>query len=1394
MMSNRSNFRSYAAAVAAVVAALLAAPAAQAAQTALADQPIFTSITVPGNVALTLSVEYPTATSIANGIVNYSSATTYYGYFDPTKCYQYNLKGTKTAGPSYGSYFTSYGAANSSDFSCSGASSKYLFSGNFLNWASMSTIDPFRFTLTGGYRSVDASNLTILEKAWAPPNQGSATESPPQATSQTTYPNITPFSWSTINTNVFHMGQYLCFTGNSGAVSTSNGTLGSATYTTASTNWSGTLSGATEYNPGTTVIDNTNVFCVETRVDACDASQRGGVEGYCTLYSSGYYKPEGLIQKYAQQMRFATFGYLLDSAASGNIGVRDGGVMRARMEYVGPIAPVPGAASVTNPNSEWSSTTGQFVANPDPTDVTSTLAATGCSGCNVPNSGTVNYLNGFGEHARSLGHSVGYKGYDNVSELYYTALRYFKEVGSASNTNLKAHEYTDLTATTTTLASSDCVTAGADQCVDGFPVITETNWYPTDASAPRGADYPIQYYCQKNFIIGIGDENTHQDGNLPGNTTMAADGYEPPTEAAVSGDTTLNGTANASVTTSNLTTWIGTQEGTVNGDSVASTGALGTTSWTSYGACCGGATFDIAGLAYDAHVNDMLPNAFKNADGSKPATQTLSTYWVDVLEYGQFRDQNQYWLAAKYGGFTVPASYTEFSVPTDTSGTAWGQTLWAPTGRTVANGSTNYLVPDNYYSGRDSAAMKQGLTNAFAQIASSISANSTALSLASPKISSTGTVSYSTTYNQSDWTGSAVATTITFDTSGNIVLTPTAWNAQSALQTLAAGTGWNTTRIIATCCSSTGGAVPFRQTSLGSTYLANLAGTATLQANVINYLRGDRSNEGTSGTAAYRVRDYLLGDIVDAQAVPVGPPSAPLSSVYNPGYSAFASKYFNRKTVVYVGANDGMMHAFDGTILDPTVGGNELFAYVPSAIYAGPGAGPGTTATPATNGLVSRTSPTFAHYNFVDATPAEGDVDFGDAGVATPGTVNWHSILVGGLGKGGASYYAIDVTDPTAWTSETAVAGKVLWEFTNTNLGYTFGPPVITKTAQYGWVVILTSGYNNVDGKGRFFIVNPQTGALLQTVTTTAGTATTPSGLAFASTYVPNYATGVADSIYAGDLLGNVWRVDLTPTTGAFPVKLIAQATDGSGKAQPITTRPLIEQSGSGSAYRFVVFGTGRMLAPSDITNSQTNSIYVIYDGLAASGGFLAAPNIGTYPVERNATPNQQLIQDTNITSATATSSVAITNQIANAAPPTSMGYYFDLTTTAIPGLTAPPTGYAYQVDVQSSANNGLVAFGINAPSGSACSPAGVGAVLAFGIAGSSAGQSALATSYGGAYMATSQVGDVTFYNNNGTGVGIAAGVQNPNDTNPIKQPTCPGCTPTSTIQKLNWREIPGAN
>jgi type IV pilus assembly protein PilY1 len=164
----------------------------------LADQPILSAVSVPGNLALALSVEFPTAISVAHPNRTYSADNTYIGYFDPAKCYSYRY----TDGTSTDNYFYPDGAATNR--TCSNK-----WSGNYLNWATMQTIDPFRWALTGGYRVIDTSSLTVLEKAWAS-NQGGTTNFPDSTLSGATLiSGATPFSSTSLTSRAWAQGNKL---------------------------------------------------------------------------------------------------------------------------------------------------------------------------------------------------------------------------------------------------------------------------------------------------------------------------------------------------------------------------------------------------------------------------------------------------------------------------------------------------------------------------------------------------------------------------------------------------------------------------------------------------------------------------------------------------------------------------------------------------------------------------------------------------------------------------------------------------------------------------------------------------------------------------------------------------------------------------------------------------------------------------------------------------------------------------------------------------------------------------------------------------------------------------------------------------------------------------------
>ncbi|MGB9149581.1 MAG: PilC/PilY family type IV pilus protein, partial [Burkholderiales bacterium] len=379
---------------------------------------------------------------------------------------------------------------------------------------------------------------------------------------------------------------------------------------------------------------------------------------------------------------------------------------------------------------------------------------------------------------------------------------------------------------------------------------------------------------------------------------------------------------------------------------------------------------------------------------------------------------------------------------------------------------------------------------------------------------------------------------------------------------------------------------------------------------------------------------------------------------------------------------DGMLHAFNAEI-DPAKDANagmELWAYVPGFVYQGP-------TNPAVDGLAALASPTYTHRFYVDAKPHVKDVDFSRAGVdpksVVKTTFDWHTILVSGLGKGGKGYFALDVTDPSNDTtsSEQNLANtKILWEFTDPDMGFTYGEPLITKTRKWGWVVVVSSGYNNITGpnpgQGFLFVLNAKTGALLQKIGTGVGTAVTPSGLTHFTGWTISESDFTSEQLYAGDLLGNLWRFDVSQAASVasnFPAPLkFALLTDGS-LPQPVTTVPVVALSRNG-VDRYVFVGTGRLLGVADRMDAQTQTLYGFRDGgkiLPYVTGTL--PTGATFPLGRtNLGQGTDFLVGANVTG--------------------KLGWYADL------GRDSGPTSPSERVVINPKAGNGTAVFATTIP------------------------------------------------------------------------------------------------
>lgn len=1057
--------------LAGMLAALSSMPATAAVD--LAQTPLSIGGNVPGNLSLVPSVEFPTLISVAN-FGPYNSATTYVGYFNADKCYRYIYSNTES---------DRHFAPNS--VSTGHACSNPLWSGNYLNWAATQTIDPFRAALTGGYRVRDTITETWIEKAKSDRDGGtSATANFPRrtfpdiGTNATAVAAATPASWGSIRTRIDGLGNKMRFTsgGNAAALDNNNPGTGQPVAYDPSLH---TLSDASLVTVNGVPVSTANVVWeVSVRVAVCVA---GMLESNCNTSYSGVAKPEGLIQEYSNQLRYSIFGYLNNGGAT----EPEGGVLRANQKFVGPNTHYPDVAGAqVNAAREWDPSTGILIVNPDSADATATAAS------GIVNSGVINYLNKFGQ--METGRNA--KSYDNVSELYYTAVRYFKNLGNVPSYS--------------TLSSTDY------QLADGFPVIT--NWQD-----------PIRYQCQTNVILGIGDTNTWRDKNLPGATSAAG---EPAKPAEVSADTTVD------VVASMKKIW------QMEGRTDAQATTLSTTSGFNDAGRQNSAY--IAALAYDSHTRDIRPTGSANAVAGN---QTISTYWVDVVENRDYKgiSTNQYWLATKYGGFTVPTGYDPA-----TNITALSDAQWWTTGDYVTNPATNtnvYQRPKNFFVASDAARMVDSLKRVFAKIVSDMRGSGGSFAANSTKLE-TGTMTFQAQFYSGSWRGELSAFRVNSTTGA---LTP-AWNASSQFP------AWASRKIYVNNDGTQAGYKLFTYPNLSSANATALGSQA-----VVDYLRGDRSNEAPSGVGL-RTRESILGDIVNSQPVFVGAPNGRLfygqEFTGADDFGAYVAAQTTRTPVVYVGANDGMLHGFNANT------GAETYAFVPKAAIAG--------------GLVDYTNPDYAHRYFVD-----GELTVADAYLAGA----WKTILVGTMGRGGKGIYALDITDPADV--------KFLWEKSATDipqLGNSIGKPVIAQLADGDWRVMVGNGPNSTGDAASLITVNLGTGAVTNIPTGAAAA----NGLSAVNAWSTG-ATDFVDALYAGDLRGNVWKV--TNLTGTPTVLNLFQAAY-SGTPQPITSAPLVSKNPADDKT-WVFVGTGRYLNVDDLANKDVQSWYgLIDDGTAITG------------------------------------------------------------------------------------------------------------------------------------------------------------------------------------------------
>lgn len=366
-------------------------------------------------------------------------------------------------------------------------------------------------------------------------------------------------------------------------------------------------------------------------------------------------------------------------------------------------------------------------------------------------------------------------------------------------------------------------------------------------------------------------------------------------------------------------------------------------------------------------------------------------------------------------------------------------------------------------------------------------------------------------------------------------------------------------------------------------------------SDVLDYVRGVTTKEKRNG-GTLRNRTKILGDLVNSSPELVAEPYDLSYHRYSwagaDSYRAFLSGGAATRTkTIYVGGNDGMLHAFNADT------GVETFAYIPRAVM--------TAISGDTVGVLKKYSEsTYGHMYSVDGSPAVADVFIGGA---------WRSILIGSMGRGGNGLFAIDVTDPNAMS-----ASSVLWDKTFSELGVYLGKPQVTRAATGDWVLMVGYGYNNSTNKSGLLVINLSDGSILKKIETTAGSSGDPNGMAEVN-LMDIDADGNTDWVYGGDMHGYVWKFDVSSTNPsswniAYSGAPLFQAKDGSNNRQMITGGVLSAMDPkTGKIWLF--FGTGRYLNVDDPTNANVQTWYGIIDGTAISGrselGIRAITNVG---------------------------------------------------------------------------------------------------------------------------------------------------------------------------------------
>lgn len=604
------------------------------------------------------------------------------------------------------------------------------------------------------------------------------------------------------------------------------------------------------------------------------------------------------------------------------------------------------------------------------------------------------------------------------------------------------------------------------------------------------------------------------------------------------------------------------------------------------------------GIANDVRPMIKAPGSINVGTTASP--YLLEEYWNPKNNPATWQSLTTYTIGFGSGAALTTSGSSNHPWWGGTTGTTWsggeyndlvkGVTDWRdPLNSTDARRKELWHMAINGRGRYVSANNATELATAFSEIVNQIIQDtSTPISSVAANTQSitSGTRVYVAGYNSARWKGNLEARPLT---SSNTISSTIDWEAGARLD---AKTPAN--RVILTSTSTaafdasgtaTPGGAPFLWASLNAGQVTTLKQGAsdTIAQERIDYLRGDRTKEAESG-GTYRNRSSRLGDIVNSNIWVTTKPN--LGYTFD-NYASFRTTQATRPGMVYVGANDGMLHGFDTTT------GDERLAYVPKGAYSK---------------LVSLTQTTYDHQYTADGHPFTGDFYTGSS---------WRTALVSGMAGGGKGYFVLDVTAPGSITATTAsAASTVLVDTTDgsdADIGYLYGEPVtdtsnservvnIAKLNNGRWAAILGNGVNSTSEKAVLLIQYLDGDRSLVKIPLDI-TGSNGNGLANPQV-IDIDGNGTADVAYAGDMLGNLWKIDLSGATSSswrsyFPLvsgtaapMFVAQ--DTAGTRQPLTTAPQWATHPDGGLM--LAFGTGREMTQQDRTTNSVQTLYAIRD------------------------------------------------------------------------------------------------------------------------------------------------------------------------------------------------------